>query len=57
MRGFNDDEMCDFVNLTRDKPINIRFIEFMPFQWKCLEFQETCAVLGDVGYSGKVQLL
>ncbi|XP_007014070.2 PREDICTED: cyclic pyranopterin monophosphate synthase, mitochondrial [Theobroma cacao] len=31
MRGFNDDEMCDFVNLTRDKPINIRFIEFMPF--------------------------
>ncbi|OMO61390.1 Cofactor of nitrate reductase and xanthine dehydrogenase [Corchorus capsularis] len=31
MRGFNDDEMCDFVNLTRDKPINVRFIEFMPF--------------------------
>lgn len=31
MRGFNDDEMCDFVELTRDKPINIRFIEFMPF--------------------------
>lgn len=31
MRGFNDDEICDFVALTRDKPINIRFIEFMPF--------------------------
>ncbi|XP_031274771.1 GTP 3',8-cyclase, mitochondrial-like isoform X3 [Pistacia vera] len=31
MRGFNDDEMCDFVELTRDKPINVRFIEFMPF--------------------------
>lgn len=31
MRGFNDDEICDFVNLTRDKPINVRFIEFMPF--------------------------
>lgn len=31
MRGFNDDEICDFVELTRDKPINIRFIEFMPF--------------------------
>lgn len=31
MRGFNDDEICDFVDLTRDKPINVRFIEFMPF--------------------------
>ncbi|GAB2272745.1 GTP 3',8-cyclase, mitochondrial [Dionaea muscipula] len=31
MRGFNDDEICDFVDLTREKPINIRFIEFMPF--------------------------
>lgn len=37
MRGFNDDEICDFVELTRDKPINVRFIEFMPFDgnvWK-----------------------
>ncbi|XP_072082213.1 GTP 3',8-cyclase, mitochondrial isoform X1 [Arachis hypogaea] len=31
MRGFNDDEICDFVDLTREKPINVRFIEFMPF--------------------------
>lgn len=31
MRGFNDDEICDFVQLTREKPINVRFIEFMPF--------------------------
>ncbi|PIA53147.1 hypothetical protein AQUCO_00900032v1 [Aquilegia coerulea] len=31
MRGFNDDEICDFVELTRYKPINVRFIEFMPF--------------------------
>ncbi|XP_057978748.1 GTP 3',8-cyclase, mitochondrial isoform X2 [Malania oleifera] len=31
MRGFNDDEICDFVELTHEKPINIRFIEFMPF--------------------------
>jgi cyclic pyranopterin phosphate synthase len=31
MRGFNDDEICNFVELTRDYPINIRFIEFMPF--------------------------
>ncbi|KAL3516611.1 hypothetical protein ACH5RR_023513 [Cinchona calisaya] len=31
MRGFNDDEISDFVELTREKPINVRFIEFMPF--------------------------
>ncbi|KAL6762460.1 hypothetical protein V8C86DRAFT_1784679 [Haematococcus lacustris] len=31
MRGVNDDELPDFVSLTRDKPINVRFIEYMPF--------------------------
>ena len=30
-RGFNDDEVCDFVELTRELPIDVRFIEFMPF--------------------------
>mgnify|MGYP006140929143 CR=1 FL=1 len=30
-RGFNVDEVCDFVELTRDRPIDVRFIEFMPF--------------------------
>lgn len=31
MRGVNDDEVCDFVELTRERPVNVRFIEFMPF--------------------------
>ncbi|CAN6440193.1 unnamed protein product [Victoria cruziana] len=31
MRGINDDELCDFVEMTRYKPVNIRLIEFMPF--------------------------
>lgn len=31
MRGFNEDELIDFCELTRDKPITVRFIEFMPF--------------------------
>jgi cyclic pyranopterin phosphate synthase len=31
MRGQNDDEVLDFVEMTRDVPINIRFIEYMPF--------------------------
>lgn len=30
MGGFNDDEIEDFVNLTREKPIEVRFIELMP---------------------------
>lgn len=31
MRGVNDDELEDFVLLTRDRPVNVRFIEYMPF--------------------------
>ena len=31
MRGLNDDEILDFVELTRDKPLDVRFIEYMPF--------------------------
>jgi cyclic pyranopterin phosphate synthase len=31
MRGLNFDEIGNFVRLTQDKPINVRFIEFMPF--------------------------
>jgi len=30
MGGFNDDEIENFVNLTREKPIEVRFIELMP---------------------------
>lgn len=28
--GFNDDEISDFVDLTRDRPLEVRFIELMP---------------------------
>ena len=31
IKGFNDDEIIDFINFTKDLPINMRFIEFMPF--------------------------
>ena len=31
IKGFNDDEIIDFVQLTKTLPISIRFIEFMPF--------------------------
>lgn len=31
IKNFNDNEIIDFINFTKDLPINIRFIEFMPF--------------------------
>jgi molybdenum cofactor biosynthesis protein A len=31
MRGVNDDEVTDFVAMTEDRPIEVRFIEYMPF--------------------------
>jgi cyclic pyranopterin phosphate synthase len=31
MKGMNDGEIKDFVEWTKDTPIQIRFIEFMPF--------------------------
>lgn len=37
MNGVNDDEVLEFIRLTRDFPLHVRFIEFMPFDgnhWK-----------------------
>jgi molybdenum cofactor biosynthesis protein A len=31
IKGFNDNEICDFITLTKNKKIQTRFIEFMPF--------------------------
>lgn len=31
MTGLNDVEIASFVEMTRDKPIEVRFIEYMPF--------------------------
>lgn len=31
MKGFNDDEINDFVEMTRDRNVDVRFIEYMPF--------------------------
>lgn len=46
MRGLNDREILDFVELGREKDIEVRFIEYMPFdgnKWskgKMMPFQE-----------------
>lgn len=31
MKNFNDNEICDFVEFTRDRDVDVRFIEYMPF--------------------------
>jgi len=31
MKGLNDNEINDFINWTKHNPIQVRFIEFMPF--------------------------
>lgn len=40
MRGFNEDELLDFVDFTKDLPLDVRFIEYMPFDGKqsCFRF-------------------
>lgn len=46
MKNFNENEVCDFVEWTRDRAVDIRFIEYMPFsgnRWhteKMLSFKE-----------------
>jgi len=31
IKGFNDNEIIDFIKFTKDLPLSVRFIEFMPF--------------------------
>lgn len=31
MKGFNESELCDFVAFTKDRNVDVRFIEYMPF--------------------------
>lgn len=31
MKDFNEDEITDFIEWTKDVPVHVRFIEFMPF--------------------------
>ena len=31
MKGFNDDELLDFAEFVRERKVELRFIEFMPF--------------------------
>ena len=53
MKGVNDDEIINFINLSKTQKINIRFIEFMPFngnKWdwsKKVSFNEVKAIVAE----------
>jgi len=50
--GFNEDEIVDFVELTKDKDIDVRFIELMPIgevaHWSVNKFIPNTTVLDKV---------
>lgn len=51
LKGFNDNEVIDFIEFTKDKPIAVRFIEFMPFdgnQWDKSKLVSYQALLNQV---------
>nr|WP_155206453.1 GTP 3',8-cyclase MoaA [Xanthovirga aplysinae] len=40
MKGINEDEILDFIQLTQKHPLHVRFIEFMPFSGNKWEYQK-----------------
>ena len=52
MRNFNDDELFSFAELTKSKPIVVRFIELMPFDskqiWKTGKFYGSEEIIGEL---------
>jgi cyclic pyranopterin phosphate synthase len=57
MKGINDDEIGDFIELTKELPLHVRFIEFMPFtgnRWdgdKVIGWKEIIQIAEDTGLS------
>jgi cyclic pyranopterin phosphate synthase len=53
MKGFNENEIIDFINFTKDLPVSVRFIEFMPFdgnKWdmsKMVSYNEIMTIVND----------
>ena len=52
LRDFNDNELMDFVALTKDNNITVRFIELMPFDshqiWKTGKFYKADHIVEDL---------
>ncbi|KAK6760606.1 hypothetical protein RB195_021898 [Necator americanus] len=62
MRNINDDEVNDFVNLTKNRRLDVRFIEYMPFGGnhfstkKFIDFKALLAIINQK-YNGLVERL
>jgi molybdenum cofactor biosynthesis enzyme MoaA len=62
MRGLNDDELLDFVALTEERNIDVRFIEYMPFggnnfsERKMVPYKEILCKIGEK-YPNVVRLM
>jgi molybdenum cofactor biosynthesis protein A len=51
IKGFNDNEIIDFIEMTKNRNIQIRFIEFMPFdgnQWNKEKLVSYAEILSQV---------
>jgi len=51
MNGFNEDEIADFVGWTKDMPVDVRFIEWMPFggnEWNDEKFFSYSDMLAEI---------
>tara|TARA_R110002096_G_scaffold46455_1_gene123920 strand:+ start:8443 stop:9348 length:906 start_codon:yes stop_codon:yes gene_type:complete len=63
MKGFNDNEIIDFINFTKDLPFSVRFIEFMPFdgnKWdmgKMVSYAEVMTYVNDAFTEDKIKRL
>ena len=54
IKGFNDDEIVDFINFTKTHNISVRFIEFMPFdgnRWDKSKMMSYAEVMEKVNYA------
>lgn len=60
MRGVNEDELLRFVELTRDRNVHVRFIEFMPFagnHWGRDKVYTYAEMLGRIGSAFAIEKL
>ena len=60
MRGINDDELLRFVEFTRERPVHVRFIEFMPFagnHWGRDRVYTYAEMLGHIGSAYAIEKL
>ncbi|GAA3509663.1 GTP 3',8-cyclase MoaA [Aquimarina addita] len=59
IKGFNDNEIINFIQLTQHRNLTIRFIEFMPFdgnQWNMDKLVTQQEILDKVNYTFPLQV-